>query len=584
MGVFGRISRYISLVLFVMLAMVFFRNSVNAQVFAQAAPGEILQQLERDRQQQELQKKEKEQKKPPVIIEQKEPVKPSVEPAAKILVKKFKVEGNNLLSTNEINALITPYEGKDLTLEEIRSIADLITAKYRAKGYIIANAIVPKQVIKDNIVTIKVVEGKVEAISVTGNKSYSSSFIEKHLSVIEKDPSLKEETLEKALLILNDYPSLNVNASLKAGKEPGTTDVIAQATDKFPISGSIFYDNYGTSTTSKDRVGFGLNMGNLVTSGDAVNLWGLTGVDPINVNDLSYGRAEYSLPLGIYGTKAGIYYAHNLYQATGDVSPLGLKGNADIAGVYITQPLIKTRDSTLTAKVGFDYKDVREYALQQITAKDNVRAGTFGLAYDSTDRFLGRNFMDLTYHQGIRGFLDGNGASDPDTSRLGSDGGFNKVTGDIIRIQQLPMIPGYNHIILKGSGQYSSDPLVVVEQFLIGGEGSVRGFNPAEKSGDIGYSLTAEAVLSPFFADDTIFGQKVGNTIQAAFFFDQGYVRNNMVQPGGYQQAYLTGTGAGLRIYAGKIFSLKIDYGIPRVDGSFQTGKAMTYVQAIFYF
>ena len=317
MGVFGRISRYISLVLFVMLAMVFFRNSVNAQVFAQAAPGEILQQLERDRQQQELQKKEKEQKKPPVIIEQKEPVKPSVEPAAKILVKKFKVEGNNLLSTNEINALITPYEGKDLTLEEIRSIADLITAKYRAKGYIIANAIVPKQVIKDNIVTIKVVEGKVEAISVTGNKSYSSSFIEKHLSVIEKDPSLKEETLEKALLILNDYPSLNVNASLKAGKEPGTTDVIAQATDKFPISGSIFYDNYGTSTTSKDRVGFGLNMGNLVTSGDAVNLWGPTGVDPINVNDLSYGRAEYSLPLGIYGTKAGIYYAHNLYQATG---------------------------------------------------------------------------------------------------------------------------------------------------------------------------------------------------------------------------------------------------------------------------
>jgi hemolysin activation/secretion protein len=584
MDVFERIRRYIPLLLLVILAMVFFRNSVNAQVFAQTAPGEVLQQLERDRQQQELQKKEKEQKKPPVILQQKEPVKPSAGPAAKILVKKFKVEGNKLISTNVINSLVAPYEGKELTLEEIRNIADLITAKYRDKGYIIANAIVPEQVIKDNVVTIKVVEGRVEAIMVTGNKSYSTSFIEKHLSVIENDPSLKEDRLEKALLILNDYPSLNVSASLKAGKEPGTTDVIAQATDKFPISGSIFYDNYGTSATSKDRVGFGLNTGNLVTSGDALNLWGLTGVDPINVNDLSYGRVEYNAPIGIYGTKAGVYYAHNLYQATGNVSPLGLKGNADIAGVYVSHPLIKTMDSALTAKVGFDYKDVREYALEQMTAKDNVRVGTFGLAYDSTDRFLGRNFIDVTYHQGIRGFLDGNGANGTDTSRLGSDEGFNKVTGDIIRIQQLPMIPGYNHLILKGSGQYSSNPLVVVEQFLIGGEGSVRGFNPAEKAGDTGYSLTAEAVLSPFFADDTIFGQKVGNTIQYAFFFDQGYVRNNMVQPGGYQQAYLTGTGAGLRIYAGKIFSLKIDYGIPRVDGSFQTSKAMTYVQAIFYF
>jgi len=585
MAMFTRIRRSIPPVLFVVLAVLFSRNSVNAQVFAQTLPGEVLQQLERDRRDQELQQREKEQKKPPVIIEQKkEPVKPSAGPAAKVLVKKFKVEGNTLLGAKEINAVITPYEGKELTLEEIRNVADLITAKYRAGGYIIVNAIVPEQVIKDNVVTIRVVEGKIGTISVTGNKSYGTSFIEHHLSVIEKDPSLKEDRLEKALLILNDFPSLNVKAVLKAGTEPGTTDVTAAVTDKFPVSGSIFYDNYGTSETSKSRLGFGLNLGNLLTSGDALNLWGLTGLDQIDVNALSYGRVEYNAPIGIYGTKAGVYYAHNLYQASGDASILGLKGNADIAGVYVSHPLIKTMDGTLTARFGFDYKDVREYALEELTARDNVRVGTFGLTYDSTDRFLGKNFADVTYHQGMRGFLGGNGADDPDTSRIGADGGFSKVTGDVIRIQELPMIPGYNHLLLKGSGQYSSDPLVVVEQFLIGGEGSVRGFNPAEKTGDTGYSLTAEAVLSPFFADNTIFGQKVGNTIQYAFFIDHGYVRKNMPQPGDYQQAYLTGLGGGLRIYAGKMFSLKIDYGIPRVNGSFETRQSMTYLQAMFYF
>ncbi len=166
-------------------------------------------------------------------------------------------------------------------------------------------------------------------------------------------------------------------------------------------------------------------------------------------------------------------------------------------------------------------------------------------------------------------------------SRLGATGGFNKVTADALRIQKLP---GYNHILLRASGQYSSDELFVVEQFLIGGAGSVRGFNPAERSGDIGYSLTAEAVLSPFFADKTIYGQKVGNTIQFAFFIDHGYVRRNSPLPGEDRKAYLTGIGGGLRLYAGTFLSVKADYGVPKVDNSFKTSKSVIYVQAMFNF
>jgi hemolysin activation/secretion protein len=440
---------------------------------------------------------------------------------------------------------------------------------------------VPKQEIKDNVVIIQVVEGKVESISVVGNKSYSTSFIENHLSVINQDPSLKEDRLEKALVLLNAYPSLDVKAALKAGTTPGTTDVIAQVSDKFPVWGNIFYDNYGTSDTSRNRAGFGLGLGNLLTSGDALNLWGITGLDQIDVNALSYGRIDYSLPLGVNGTRAGIYYAHNLYEASGDVSPLGLQGNADLAGIFLSHPLIKTRDTTLTARLGFDYKDVREYALEELYAKDNVRVVTFGLSYESTDRYLGKNFADLTYHQGIADFLGGSGTNDANVSTAGASGNFNKVTADALRIQKLP---GYNSLLLKGSGQYSSDPLFVVEQFLVGGAGSVRGWDPAQEAGDIGYSLTVEADLSPFFADDTIFGQKVGNTIQYAFFIDHGYVRRNNPQPGEDQQAYLTGAGGGIRLFAGKFFSLKADYGIPWVNSSFDTRKAMPYVQAMFNF
>ncbi len=554
---------------------------VSGRLFAQQLPGEVLQEIERNRREQQLRQREERPAKPPVIIEEKKAAPKPAAPAEKVLVRKIRVEGNTLVGAAEISRIVAPYEGKDLSLEDLRKVAALITAKYREKGYIIANAFVPKQEVKDNIVTIKVVEGRVGSITVTGNKSYSTAFIRKYLSVIDKDPSPKEKTLERALILLDEYPSLDVKAALKAGKAPGTTDVIAVVKDRFPVWGSLFYDNYGTSATEKNRIGFGLGLGNLITSGDAVSLWGLTGADKLDVDGLSYGRVEYALPLGGYGTKAGVYYAHNLYQATGDFLPLGLKGNAEIMGVFVSHPLIKTRDSTFALRLGFDYKDVRQYELQDLTADDHVRAATFGLIYESTDSHLNRNFLNVTYHQGIRGFMGGNGSSDTDVSRAGADGGFQKVTADAVRIQQLP---GDNRLLLRGSGQYSADPLLVVEQFLIGGAGSVRGFNPAQNAGDTGYALTAELDISPPCADSTIWGQRVGNTIRYALFVDHGYVRRNSPLPGDYQQAYLTGVGGGIRIFAGKSFSVKVDYAIPKVDSSFDARKSMTYVQAMITF
>jgi hemolysin activation/secretion protein len=576
----------------VLLAITFSFDQSYAQIFAQDRPGEVLQQIEKERREQELLRKE-EQKRPPVTIEQekKAPTKVPLVAGRKVLVKKFNIEGNKLFSTADLNALVAPQVGKELTLEDLRNVADLITAKYRDSGYIIANAFLPAQEIKDNVVTIRIVEGRVGAINATGYKSYSSSFIEKHLARVRKDPTLKEAALERSLLILNDYPSLEVKAALKPGKEPGTTDLIATASnktppgrfllDRFTMSGRIFYDNYGTPTTGKNRGGFGLDIGNILAGGDDLNLWGITGLDTLDVNRLSYGRAEYSLPLGGNGTRGGIYYANNLFQASGELTPLGLEGKANIAGIWATHPLIKTREHTLNVRVGFDYKNINEYALQDLVSKDHIRVATLGIGYDSVDRFLGKNYLGITYHKGIKGFIGGTGYNESDLSRQGADGGFDKITADVLRIQKLP---GYNHILLRATGQYSDDLLFVAEQYMIGGAGSVRGFNPAERIGDIGYTLTAEAVLSPFFPEKTIFNQKIGDTIKFALFVDHGYVRRNSPLPGDIHQAYLTGIGAGIRLYAGNIFSLKLDYGIPKEDSTFETRKSVTYLQAMISF
>ena len=335
-----------------------------------------------------------------------------------------------------------------------------------------------------------------------------------------------------------------------------------------PVSGSLSYDNFGTNITSKHRLSAAFNIGNLITSGDYLMLRGLTGLDRIDLNKLSYGRAEYLFPLDYNGTKMGLSYANSIYKAGEQYTILDIHGKAHVAGIYLTHPLIKERAQALDIKFGFDYKDVYDYLLDSIRSKDNIRVFNLGGTYDFTDRVQGRNIINLTYYQGVRGILGGNGKKDPDSSRLNADGAFAKYTADIIRLQKLQ---GYNHLYLRASGQFSEDNLFVAEQFMLGGAGSVRGFSPASQSGDSGYFGSAELHLSPIYPETKVFNQKIGDTIKLVLFADHGGVYRNNAQPGENKNDYLTSIGAGLRLYAGKHFSVRYDYAVPRINDHFNS-------------
>lgn len=547
---------------------------------AQEKSGEILQQLEKK----EIVPKETPEK--PVIEKKEEKPKKEKKPkeipdGKKILIRQIKLKGATFIDEQTLKTILAKYENKELTLSEIKQIAEDITAKYRKLGYILAYAWIPPQEIKDGILEISVIEGKTGEITVKGNKSYSAKFIQKHLNRIKRDLSLKEETLERALLILNEYPDLNVKAQLKAGKQFGATDIITEAKDSLPISGSLSYDNFGTNTISKHRLNASFNIGNLITSGDYLMLRGLTGLDRIDLNKLSYGRAEYLFPIDYNGTKLGAYYANSIYEAGEQYTILDIHGKAHVVGIYLLHPIIKTRKNTLDIRFGFDYKDVYDYMLDSLRSKDNIRVFNLGMTYDFIDRAKGRNILNLTYHQGVRDFLGGSGKNDSDASRLNADGAFAKYTADIIRLQKLP---GYNHLMLKASGQISDDALFVAEQFMIGGAGSVRGFRLASQSGDSGYFGSAELHLSPIYPERKILGQNIGDTIKFVLFADNGGVYRNNVQPGENKDDYLTSIGAGLRLYAGKHFSVRYDYAVPKINGSFNTNNSEHYVQATMAF
>lgn len=550
-----------------------------AGIFAQEPGGEVLKQLEKK----ETAPKPEEPEKAPLIEKEKveDKVKGEIKGEQKILVKGFKIQGATILDEASLDAIIAPYQNKELTLAQINQAADKITAAYRVKGYLTANAFVPAQDIKDGIVVIQITEGKTGIITVTGNQNYTTGFIQGHIEKVRQDPSLKEQTLERALLILNDYPSLNVNASLKAGTEPGTTDIAIKAADSYPISASLSYDNYGTRTLSKSRATLFIDKGSTITDGDSIKLTGVTGLDRIDLNKLSYGRFDYTAPIDYNGTKIGVYYANSLYEAGRDLTPLIIKGKAHIAGIYITNPIIKTTDAILNIKLGFDYKDVYDYILYTQRSEDNIRTANIGLNYDTVDNLFnlsGRNIIGINYYQGIRDIFGGTGKNDINTSRYQADGQFGKYTLDAARIQRLSK---YDYIIIKGAGQFSKDALFIAEQFSIGGAGSVRGYNPSSQSGDSGYNITAELQFSPILSEQAIGSQKLGDTIKFALFTDHGGVFRNKRQPGENKDDYLTSIGAGLMLFYTKNFSARLDYAVPYRNGELNGKNSKIYLKAV---
>ena len=164
---------------------------------------------------------------------------------------------------------------------------------------------------------------------------------------------------------------------------------------------------------------------------------------------------------------------------------------------------------------------------------------------------------------------------------MNADGGFSKGTLDLARIQKLS---GYNYLILRASGQYSNDDLFVAEQFFLGGVGSIRGFSSSALSGDKGYSISGELYIAPPYPETKIFNQNLGDTVKLVLFADHGGVFKNDVQPGEDKDDYLTSIGVGMRLYATRYVSARLDWAVPRIDDKFKTNHSVTYVQAAFNF
>jgi len=496
----------------------------------------------------------------------------------KILVKKIKVEGNTKVSNKEIEEIVKGYEGKEITISDLKIIADRITEIYWNKGYVTSFAYVPAQKVVDGVVVINVVEGKVGEIKVEGNKYYTTKFIKKYFESVKKEKVLNNKTLERGLLLLNDLPKEDVRATLTKGKVEGTTDIILDAAELgFPYNLSIFANNYGSRYTGRTRAGFTFDLGNLTKNGDILSLTGIGNIT--DLDDMKYYKIGYTLPVNGYGTKVGLSWSNMDYEVGKELAILGIEGESKIWSLYFSHPLIRARAGNLTLFGSLNLKDMKNYLFEKTYTSSKDKYSTLEIGVNR-DKLMKNQHIYFTGKVTF-GLKDLFGGMDDEeytsSSRPGlANGDWVKVNLDLTNLRKI----GRCQLITRLGGQWASDNLLTGEQMILGGPDSVRSHPTGEFLGDYGYFASAE-LRTPFLPGNS----SLNKYVNWAFFVDHGAVYYDTPLPGEDKSNIITGIGAGFRIYVPCRYHLRFDVGYPLEGDDPSDGDDIHYwVEAVVNF
>lgn len=515
------------------------------------------------------------------------PEDPAAEPTSptgdRFLAREIRVTGSTILESEDIREITAPLEGTQVTIEDLRQVADRITQLYLERDFITSRAVLADQEIVDGVVEIRVVEGRLSDIQIEGNTHVSQSYIRDRIELGAKVP-LSTSKLEDQLRLLRANPLFdNIEASLRAGEGLGESILLVRVTEAPRFGASVSVDNYSPPSVGSERLVLNARYRNLTGWGDELAAgYNRTTAGGTDVFDFSY-RIPLNAMEGTLQLRAAPSRNEVLRQAVpkpiiqGRPQPLQISGERELYEVSFRQPLVRSPREEFALSLGLSYQNGQTFLFDNPSAfgigpdangesrtsviqfgQDYVRRDTQGAwAFRSSFNF-GTGLFDATDStDGFAALSPAQAQTITDIDTI-PDGQFFSWLGQIQRVQRLS---DNNLLIAQLDVQLTPDELLPAHQFVIGGGLSVRGFRQNARSGDNGFRFSLE--------DRIALGRNSSGlpTFQLIPFIDAGGVWNVESNPNTpLDQRFLVGTGVGLLWEPEPRVRIRLDYAIPLID------------------
>ena len=405
----------------------------------------------------------------------------------------IRVQGNSVLDTKVIESTIYPFLGPGRSFDDVQKARTALETAYRDAGYPTVSVDIPEQNVRNGLVKVRVTDGRIRTVRVTGARYYDNGWIRQNLPEAKPGDVLQLDRFNEELSMLNARSAdRRVTPVLKPGREPGTVDLELKVADTLPVSGSLEVNNRNTVSTTDTRVVANLSYDNLWQRDHSIGL--LYQVAPEDKDESEVWSLTYSFRPERSRTSYSLYAvdSNSDIETTGNI---GVIGKGQVYGGRAVIPIQSGNPNLFQSGIlGLDYKDFDEsigFEEQQETPITylNWVAGYMGVVLGEQ-----RNHsIFATANFGIRDLV--NDTDEFDDKRTNARPNYLYVRGSYDVTQKLP---GNLSAFFKVSGQYSQVPLISNEQFSAGGLDTVRGYFEAEALGDRGFHTTLE-LRSPDF-------------------------------------------------------------------------------------
>ncbi len=470
-----------------------------------------------------------------------------------VVVRGFTFSNYEGLATEaELQGVVAGFIGKSLTFGELNGLTDKVTALLKTKGYLQARAYLPQQDITSGIINITISQVKSDG-SLTIRRSKSARICPDFLHSIAQSPlhagkPIKEEELERALLLINDLPGVSAKASLVPGSAPGTSGVEVSVKEGRLFSGMLYGDNEANRYVGTWRGNAMISVNDPFHHGDQLTLL------LIEASGLAQGRVGYSFPIAFDGLRANLAYTGMCYELGSDLAPLHYKGDSNSIDAGLSFPLLRTRNANLTVSASYGYRGLIDNQADVNIHDKQINNGTFIISGDRYDKLLGGGYT--SYNVGItKGSMHELSSLTADDARINrTEGSYTRFNFGLARLQRLS---GHVNLNLSGRAQLAAGNLDSSEKFSLGGPNGLRAYPIGEASGDQGELLSAELRIALPLAPKSGHLQLIG-------FYDAGHITlhneryaGDISTATGRNDYWLLGAGAGLNYtYSGR-FSLR---------------------------
>ncbi|NEQ69032.1 MAG: ShlB/FhaC/HecB family hemolysin secretion/activation protein, partial [Symploca sp. SIO2D2] len=486
--------------------------------------------------------------------------KPELPDLGQIQVAKIQVTGSTVFSPEELKEIVRPYEGRNLTSEQLAEVINQIAQLYSVQGYTTSGVIAKLDQIPppDGVVQIQVTEGSLEEIRIEGTRRVNPKYIRNRILLNARKP-LDTAKLEEQLRLLHINPLFySVKAKLQNGTRNGQSILTVRVTEANPFEGSINIDSYSPPSIGSEHLGLNLLHRNLTGNGDKI--------DAFYYHTTTSGKEEfdisYQIPLNIRNGTLQLRANRTRNQITQEsLNTFGIDGKSELYELSFRQPLIYTAQEEFALSGGFSYKDGQTFIFNNILQPFSIGADANGVTRTSVFRF-GQDYLkrDVQGAWSVRSrFSFGTSLLDATTNPSPiPDSKFFSWLGQIQRFQRLDE----NHwLLVSFDVQLTPDSLLPSEQFAIGGGQSIRGYRQYARSGDNGFRFSIE--------DRITLGRFGGGfpTFQLIPFVDLGKVWNNPNNPDPLpKQTFLVSTGLELLWRPIPGVNIRLGYGFPIID------------------